>query len=264
MDYNYHTHTYRCGHAIGREEEYIERAIACGVKHMGFSDHMPYICSDGYESAYRVPVRDAKEYVSTLSFLQEKYKDKIDIKIGFEMEYYPDNYSDMLKNAIGYGAQYLILGQHFLKEEHPDVIYTYAETDSEDRLKEYVSCLVAGIKSGSFTYVAHPDILNFTGDMVIYRDEMRKVCVAARTYDVPLEINFLGIRDKRRYPNEAFWEIAGEEKSPVTFGFDAHDPLSAFDGVSLATAENLVKKYALNYIGKPKLKNLAANGEGIK
>ena len=28
MIYNFHSHTYRCNHAIGSEEEYIQRAIA--------------------------------------------------------------------------------------------------------------------------------------------------------------------------------------------------------------------------------------------
>ncbi|MBQ7793091.1 MAG: hypothetical protein IJ366_01090 [Clostridia bacterium] len=46
--------------------------------------------------------------------LKEKYKDEIDIKIGFEIEYYPDEFNNMLKNAIDLGAEYLILGQHFL------------------------------------------------------------------------------------------------------------------------------------------------------
>ena len=41
MDYNYHTHTARCGHAVGEDEEYVKRAIECGIKYMGFSDHAP-------------------------------------------------------------------------------------------------------------------------------------------------------------------------------------------------------------------------------
>ena len=36
---NYHTHTPRCGHAIGSERQYIERAIEEGFKVLGFSDH---------------------------------------------------------------------------------------------------------------------------------------------------------------------------------------------------------------------------------
>ena len=36
---NYHTHTTRCGHAEGTEEEYILTALRCGYKVLGFSDH---------------------------------------------------------------------------------------------------------------------------------------------------------------------------------------------------------------------------------
>lgn len=253
MVYNYHTHTYKCGHAKGEIEDYITRAIEYGVKFMGFSDHMPYVCSDGYEFAGRMPTSEAESYFAEINLLREKYKNKIDIKIGFEMEYYPLHFEKMLKSAIDMGAEYLILGEHFMAEEHPGGIHTTTKTDDQDRLKEYVACVVRAIESGVFTYVAHPDIINFVGDASVYRDEMRKICVASRQHNLPIEINFLGLRDNRKYPNEIFWEIAGEEKSPVTFGFDAHDVESAFDEESLDKAKMLVEKFKLNYIGKPDL-----------
>ena len=56
MNYNYHTHTTRCGHASGTEREYIERAVANGVRYMGFSDHATFVFPDGFESHYRVPL----------------------------------------------------------------------------------------------------------------------------------------------------------------------------------------------------------------
>mgnify|MGYP004576416305 CR=1 FL=1 len=37
---NYHTHTFRCGHAIGNDEEYVLEAIALGLNTLGFSDHV--------------------------------------------------------------------------------------------------------------------------------------------------------------------------------------------------------------------------------
>ena len=43
MQENYHTHTYRCRHAIGSEEEYIRKAIDGGLKVLGFSDHTPFL-----------------------------------------------------------------------------------------------------------------------------------------------------------------------------------------------------------------------------
>ncbi len=39
--YNYHTHTSRCGHAGGSDEEYVQAAIKAGYQILGFSDHAP-------------------------------------------------------------------------------------------------------------------------------------------------------------------------------------------------------------------------------
>ena len=36
MRANYHNHTFRCGHAIGKEEEYLKRAIDAGLEIFGF------------------------------------------------------------------------------------------------------------------------------------------------------------------------------------------------------------------------------------
>ncbi len=251
MNYNYHTHTYLCSHATGTPAEYIEKAIGGGIKHMGFSDHIPYINKDGRESAYRVPYDKAVEYVNEICALKEKYKDRIEISVGFESEYYPDVFDDMLNLVKNLGGEYLILGAHFLKEE--DIEYTMSPRNSVDFLKEYVMNITEAIKRGVFTYVAHPDLLFFTGDIDVYQEEMRKICKASYEFNIPLEINFLGIRDNRIYPNESFWEIAGEEKSPVTFGFDAHTSDSACDLTSFNKAEEIVKKYDLNYIGKPEI-----------
>lgn len=253
MNYNYHTHTPRCGHATGTEEEYILRALNGGIKHMGFSDHFPFAFPDGRESSFRVPVAEAKAYVAELSALREKYQDQIELKIGFEMEYYPCHFDRMLKNAQEYGAEYLIMAQHFLYEEYPNGISAFAKNDSLADLKEFAAQTVAGIQTGVFSYIAHPDVFNFVGSTEAYRQEMRKICVAARECNIPLEINFLGIRTGRCYPNEAFWQVAGEEKSPVTFGLDAHQSQDAWDPQSYTKAMAMVERYKLHYIGTPKL-----------
>ena len=250
MDYNYHTHTFRCSHATGTEEEYIKVAINSGIRYMGFSDHAPFKFPDGYESFYRVPEALGQGYISVLRDLRKKYKERIDIKIGFEMEYYPSYFETMLKRVIDLGAEYLILGQHFVNEEHPDGISSSGATTKE-YLNAYVKKVIEGIKTGYFTYVCHPDLIAFDGDDDIYEREVRRICLASKEYNVPLEINFLGIRNNRHYPNEKFWKTVGETGAPVTFGMDAHATAEAGDLESLKTAEELVKKYRLNYIGKP-------------
>ena len=226
-----------------------------GIRYMGFSEHIPLLFEDSSENiGVRVPVSEARDYVTELLALREKYQDKIDISIGFESEYYPNCFSSMLADAKRWGAEYLILGQHYTKPERPSgAPHAFVATDDVSYLEEYADSVVAAIQTGVFTYVAHPDVLNFTGDPEIYQQAVRRICQASREYRIPLEINFLGIRGGRHYPSPLFWEIAGQEQSPVTFGFDAHRAIDAYDGKSFPTAMALVETYHLNYIGKPNL-----------
>lgn len=253
MNYNYHTHTFRCRHASGTEKNYIEAALAAGITKIGFSEHVPLRFPDGHESTYRLPLAEAAEYMTVLQTLREEYKGKADILIGFEMEYYPLYFKDTVQYARDLGAQYLILGQHYLYNESRNDTTTYALTDNVADFCEYVNCIIEGMKTGVFTYVAHPDIFSFTGDAALYEREMRRLCEVAKELRVPLEINFLGFREGRRYPADRFWKIAGKVGAPVTFGLDAHDEPSAGDTKSLPRAMELVEKYHLNYIGEPKI-----------
>ena len=256
MNYNYHTHTCRCGHASGSDEEYINFAIEAGIKYLGFSDHAPFIFPDGYEADWRVPLSEAQEYVNSISALREKYRDRIEIKIGFEMEYYGEHFEKMLNIARNCGAEYLILAQHFILNEHPDGKGSVGPTDSEEHLKTYVDEVISGMESGFFSYVAHPDLVCFTGDDLIYRREISRLCEASRRLDIPLEINLLGIRNKKHYPSEKFWQIVGEGGAPVTIGFDAHASEDLLNTDALKAAFELIEKYKLNYIGMPKIKSI--------
>ena len=249
---NLHTHTKRCRHAKGEDREYVLRAVEGGLKILGFSDHAPFRFPDGHESFYRVPMAEAEEYISSIKALKEEFKGKIDIKIGFEMEYYPLYFRDMLKLACSLGAEYLILGQHFISNEE---ISSRAEQLGEDALKVYVDTVIEGMKSGAFTYVAHPDMFKYTENDQIYKREMRRLCIAAKELGIPFELNFLGIRGKRDYPKLLFWEIAGEVGVEVVFGYDAHLPEDAFDDVSIKTAMEIVEKNNLKVIEIPIIKN---------
>ena len=257
MNYNFHTHTYHCHHASGTPEEYVLRAIECGITEMGFSDHFPLMLEDGTENASRVPVSEVSTYVSEIEYLKEKYKDKIKIHLGFEMEYYTELFPEMKAKALEYGAEYLLLGEHYARPENdPASSHVYYPTEDKDLLVFYTDRVIEGMKTGCFTYLAHPDMLKFLGDMDFYKQQARRIAEASLALGIPLEINFLGIRDGRYYPKNEFWQVVSEVGSPVTFGFDAHTAESAFDGDSLQIAKKMVSDLKLNYIGKPKLRKL--------
>lgn len=245
MYFNYHTHTHRCNHAAPDEREYIENAIKAGIKVLGFSDHSPYFFEGDYYSNFRMRPARIYDYFDTLSELKEEYKNSIDIKIGFETEYYPAFFQKVLEFYKDFPVEYMILGQHFVDNEM-GAHYSGRPTAKRAILEKYVNQVMEGMDTGLYTYVAHPDLLRFIGDDDIYIEEYSKLCRKSVETGIPLELNFLGLKEGRHYPDDMFWEIAGKMQCPVVFGVDAHNPQALNDPETLASAMQMCEKYKLN------------------
>ena len=216
---NYHTHTPFCRHAGGEERDYVENAIRAGIKILGFSDHVPQIFSDGL----RMPLHQSRDYMHKIRTLAQEYKEDITIYCGFEVEYYPTFFPMMYEFGKALHVDYFIMGQHFLFDKSGSHRMATATTD-EQRLTSYVDQVLEGLATGVFTYLAHPDVINFTGDEAHYRAEMTRLCQGAKAMQIPLEINMLGLIEHRHYPCERFFRIAGEVGNEVIVGCDAHHP----------------------------------------
>ena len=220
---NFHTHTSRCHHAVGEDREYVESAIARGIKTLGFSDHSPYFFDGDYYSHFRMRPEEFEGYISSLLSLREEYKNDIDIYIGVEAEYYPKHFGKLCDFLSGYPIDYMIMGQHYLGNEYDGTNSCNIYTEEKD-LESYVSQVTEGLSSGKYAYIAHPDIFQFRGDEKIYEKHMGRLCETAKALGIPLEINFLGIRASRHYPRKDFFRVAAEIGNKVIFGCDAHSP----------------------------------------
>ena len=243
---NYHSHTSRCGHAEGTEREYVEDALKAGLKILGFSDHTPY---DFFDSTPRNrPMRmmpeELPDYADTVRALAETYRGRIKIKLGVEAEYYPRYFSRLLELLRANGVQYMILGQHFLGNEIDDA-YSGRPTFDRKLLERYVAQTAEALDTGLFTYFAHPDLIRYVGSGKIYDREMRRLCRKAKETGTPLEVNLLGVRENRHYPNEHFWRIAAEEENDVILGCDAHRPADLADQKSEAWARAFAERLGL-------------------
>lgn len=223
---NYHTHTARCRHASGKDKEYVEKAIDAGITTLGFSDHAPmFFPNDDYYSTFRMLPGEAEEYVSSVYKLKEEYHGKIEIRLGFELEYYPELFEKTITYLKDLGAEYFILGQHYNYNEYEDFAhYSGAATKSAEHFDKYICQVLQAMKTGEFIYVAHPDLFNYTGPNKIYTEKMAHLCEEIKTLGYPLEFNLLGFAQHRNYPNKNFWKIAAETGNDVVIGFDAHSP----------------------------------------
>ncbi|MBQ8280245.1 MAG: histidinol-phosphatase [Roseburia sp.] len=225
---NFHTHTPRCKHATGTEREYVENAIAMGYKVLGFSDHAPYLFEGDHVSRIRMFMYELEDYVRTVEALKQEYKNDIQIFNGLEMEYFPKLFDRTLAEIKQYPMDYLILGQHYFDDED-GLIYTGSKWTEEFRLATYVERVITAIDTGNFLYVAHPDIIHYVGDAVIYEKHMRRLAQALKAHNMPIEINANGYVVGKQYPNKTFIELGVQEGCDFIVGVDAHNPQAMLD-----------------------------------
>lgn len=252
---NYHTHTYRCQHADGCDEEYVKKAITEGLDILGFSDHGPYYAVP--DSSYKMKYSEIPEYFASVLSLREKYADKIEIPLGFEIEYYKDDFLDTLRAYREYPPEYLILGQHFVGrcESRGELgVRSPSPTDDEAILRKYADEIIAGMETENFSILAHPDIINFVGSPKVYEREMRRVIRAARETGTYIEYNLLGMSEKRSYPTELFWTLAADEKMEAVIGCDAHSPSRVADAIELSKANGYLSALGIKVCPKIELR----------
>ena len=255
LDYCFHTHTSRCGHAKGEDESYVKEAIKANVKVMGFSDHN--FLPDYPQPGTRGNIEELDDYISSVESLREKYNDKINILLGFECEYFPryKKYFRYLKEEKGF--DYLILGQHFYRKNKE--LYYVRDYCFKSTRRKYVSLVKKGLKSGLFLYLAHPDLVFNTKEH--WDDECikisHKLCKLAERYHIPVELNINGfrwpIKGKVNYPTDEFWEIASHYKLDVVIGYDAHYPEFFSEEQYKLQVEEIAKKYNLHLLTKEDL-----------
>lgn len=251
---NYHSHTARCGHAWGTDEEFIQAAIEAGYTTLGFSEHSPWPFADGYQeidARQRIPLENLDAYIRDMQALKEKYKDQIEIKIGLECEYFP-RYFDWLQ-TIKPRVDYLLLGVH-CSEHDEHLTHYYARYNTPEQITEYLRCTLAGMETGLFAYLAHPDLcLADNPDYdEICRHTVHSICKKAKELDMPLEYNLYGVDKQGRgrqkglgYPCNIFWETAAEYGCRAIIGVDAHRPVH-FDRQRYLTAREYLLSLGLD------------------
>lgn len=218
---NFHTHTFRCNHAVGDFDDIIQEAIAKGIDVLGFSEHGPLPFDNKLNN--RLTVDNLTEYLETGRQKVEQYKDQIKILIGLEVEYFADHHSfyKSLKNDSR--IDYLVYGPHFINKDGR-LLYTRDNVHSHHDLKVYIDNCMVALSTGLFSFIAHPDIAlaRFELDEVSNKlsDKLISFCIEK---DIPIELNAHGLRHGHGYPRPRFWEQAGKTDVKVLINSDCHD-----------------------------------------
>lgn len=235
QDFCFHIHTARCGHADTtlQDETTIQAFIEAGFTSIAFTDHNPWkTFLRPFNPGHAMEWSEKDEYLKSIRSLSEKYKDKIEVLTGFEMEYLPEYKDEM--DELRSDSDIIVSGQHFLYSKAVNGYERIHKRDfipDGDEMDNYADLLEGCCKDGYADILAHPDLY------MIYKDKFGKeeeriahrICATAEQYKVPIEINLcqvcknaFAIPCQITYPRKEFWEVATHYNVKTLYGLDFH------------------------------------------
>ncbi|HFS82571.1 MAG TPA: histidinol-phosphatase HisJ family protein [Epsilonproteobacteria bacterium] len=222
MRIDLHNHTTRCHHADGTIDAYIQRAIELGIDIYGFSEHAPM----DFDPGYRLSFEEMEAYCHDVLSAREKYKDQIEILLGYEVDYLPGHMDQRVLRA---DVDYLIGSVHFIDKwsfDNPEFIGGWKERNIDEIWQAYFEATEAMAKTGYFDIVGHLDLIKVFKYMpqkdtrLLAQSSLR----AIKKQNMILELNTAGLRKpvSEIYPSRALLQEAYALGIPITFSSDAH------------------------------------------
>ena len=233
---NYHTHTQWCNHGTIDAEETICEAISLGMQELGFSEHAPFPDNRFGRMAFSELIN----YIGQVRLLQKKYAPYIKIFAGLEIEYFDDDLPYYHQLYRDYGVDYLILGQHYFKDQNSGYYVKTKRIEDEKTIAKYFDSLIRAAQSGLFPMIAHPDYC-FGCDLVYTHITEQAICKflsSISSVNTVLEINANGFRkptflskigERRKYPAALFWKYVKEYGLLGMIGSDCHHRGQLYD-----------------------------------
>jgi histidinol-phosphatase (PHP family) len=239
---NLHTHSLYCDGAA-TIEEMIVSAIENGFDSLGISSHGPV----DEETYWNIKKDKVEEYIEEVKRLKEKYKDKIEIFLGMELDYIPGiGFSDLCLSLMK-RLDYYIGSVHYLGTIKNGVRWT-VDYNIQELLQGIDECFGGNIRKAVETYyqavsemaeryqppiIGHLDLFNKNNkDNVLFDEretwyvEAVKKCLDTinKTSSI-IEINTGGMarnNNKEQYPSTMILEMVKERNIPVMVNSDAH------------------------------------------
>lgn len=233
--FDLHTHHDRCGHADGVIEDYIKAAIEAGMTAIGISDHSPYFAheDDRPHPSIAMARSEFPRYVEEVLRLKEKYRDRIEVLLGVESDFFPDVLDAYREAYAPYPFDYLIGSVHqtrgvsIFNRNRWKRIEPALHTDEK---RHYYELIRQSAEAGLFQVLGHIDAMKgyypAFSDIPGAEREIDEALKAVAAHDIAIEINTSGkTKDVGGwYPSDTILERALRFGVDVTFGSDAHVP----------------------------------------
>ena len=253
---DYHIHSEFSGDSNQDLVEIFEKAISLGLEEIAITDHLEYDI-EGMTDNW---ILDLDRYTKTILDYKEKYKNRLNIKLGLEMGIQPHT-REYLENKISkYPLDFVIASTHAIDRYDLAFGILQQTRDKEQMQKYYFETVLDNVKKyNNFSVYGHIDFVTRYGGEK-YRgleykknsdiiDEILKTLILK---EKGIEINTSGYRYKedRFYPCtdivKRYFELGGEI---ITIGSDSHikDYLTMDFDVAYDFLESIGVKYICGF-----------------
>jgi histidinol-phosphatase (PHP family) len=226
---DYHVHTSLCNHANGTMEQYVRRAVNIGLAEICFLDHLT-LHEKGKNKS--MSPEELPFYFHAARYLAAKYKDRILVKAGLEVDIIPE-YIDQIKKIITPFAFDVIAGSvHFI--EDINIVSTKGNDPRRDQLsidyicEKYLENLDVMLDSDMIDMICHLDVVKKFGRRppAQFDEKFDEILSKISYKKIAVELNTSGYNHAASefYPATPLLAKCFEKKINITLGSDAHHP----------------------------------------
>lgn len=233
---DYHVHSYFSGDSDAPMEQMIQTAIAKGLKHICFTEHMDY--DFPYELTGDKPGKwevNADSYLYELLSMRDKYSSQIEIHFGVELGLQPQVVRRNLIFAREHEYDFIIASSHLCNRMDPYYPQFYEGRSEEEAYREYFESILENIKLfNNFDVYGHLDYVVRYGpnkdknySYEVYKDIIDKILEHLIENEKGIELNTAGLVKGLKDANpcraiiKRYRELGGEI---ITIGSDSHAP----------------------------------------
>jgi len=239
-----HTHTKFCD---GKDdiETMCSAAYEKSLFAIGFSSHAPIDKQLGFSTDWNMKSTLAEEYASQVLVTKERWRGKLNVFLGLEVDYIKGKRSLLDGDIIKLNLDYIIGSVHYLFPENGAQSFTVDgpqeefdkglnegfNGDAKKLMHAYYDAVGEMIQAGGFDIIGHADLIkrNTIGkNLWPYEEEVERQNEIASMADkagLVFEVNTGGINRNKiqeTYPSLAFLKIIKKFKVPVIITADAH------------------------------------------
>jgi histidinol-phosphatase (PHP family) len=228
---DYHTHTYRCGHATGTMREYVEQAIVHGIDEIGLTDHLwlYFQESSKRDPTFAMSERDFDTHYEEMIRTRDEYAGRITVRVSVEADYIAGQEDELQAILARYDFDYVLGSVHFLAGwplDAPESIVRYEKGPVSPIYRSYYRNLEGAIALGAFDLLAHLDLPKKFG--FLPEDDLSELISETldliAKQDLAVELSSAGLRKPiaEIYPSPAILRQMKARSIPIALSSDAH------------------------------------------